>query len=68
MQRPPPRFRSDEYFVQEASEEMFYPSLEVFIEIAMETPYWYLYGLAPTWQRETNRNICYRVLLLPLIR
>ena len=27
MQRPPPRFRSEEYFKYEISEEMFYPYL-----------------------------------------
>ena len=27
IQRPWPRFRSDEYFVYEISEEMFYPNL-----------------------------------------
>ena len=27
MQRPSPRFRSEEYFVYEISEEMFYPNL-----------------------------------------
>ena len=28
MQRPSPRFRSEEYFVYEISEEMFYPNLQ----------------------------------------
>ena len=27
MQRPSPRFRSQEYFIYETSEEMFYPNL-----------------------------------------
>ena len=27
IQRPSPRFRSEEYFVNEISEEMFYPNL-----------------------------------------
>ena len=27
MQRPSPKFRSEEYFVYEISEEMFYPNL-----------------------------------------
>ena len=27
IQRPSPRFRSEEYFVYEISEEMFYPNL-----------------------------------------
>ena len=31
MQRPLPRFRSEEYFVYEISEEMFYPKLERFV-------------------------------------
>ena len=33
------------------------------IEICMETPCWCSPGWAPTWRTETNRNICYRVLL-----
>ena len=61
MQRPSPRFRSEEYFVYEISEEMFYSNL--LIEICMETPFWCSSGWAPTWRTETNRNICYRVLL-----
>ena len=28
MQKPSPRFRSEEYFVYEISEEMFYPNLQ----------------------------------------
>ena len=28
MQRPSPKFRSEEYFVYEISEEMFYPNLQ----------------------------------------
>ena len=31
MQRPSPRFRSEEYFVYEISEEMFYPTLKGFV-------------------------------------
>ena len=31
MQRPSPRFRSEEYFVYEISEEMFYPNLQRFV-------------------------------------
>ena len=31
MQRPSPRFRSEEYFVYEISEEMFYPNLYRFV-------------------------------------
>ena len=33
------------------------------IEICMETPCWYSPGWAPTWRTETNKNICYWVLL-----
>ena len=33
------------------------------IEICMETPCWCSPRRAPTWRTETNRNICYRVLL-----
>ena len=31
IQRPSPRFRSEEYFVYEVSEEMFYPNLWRFV-------------------------------------
>ena len=55
MQRPSPRFRSEEYFVYEISEEMFYPTLYRLV--------WRRHAGAPTWRTETNRNICYRVLL-----
>jgi len=37
--------------------------LPKFIEICMETPCLCPLGWAPTWRTETNRNICYRVLL-----
>ena len=37
--------------------------LTIFIEICMETPCWCPPGWAPTWRTETNKNICYRVLL-----
>ena len=37
--------------------------LPKFIEICMETPCWQSSGWAPTWRTETDRNICYRVLL-----
>ena len=37
--------------------------LPKFIEICMETPCWCPPGWAPTWQTETNKNICYRVLV-----
>ena len=37
--------------------------LPKFIEICMETPCWCPPGWAPTWRTETNRNICYRVLV-----
>ena len=36
--------------------------LPKFIEICLETPFWCLSGRAPTWRKETNRNICYRIL------
>ena len=35
-----------------------------FIEICLETPCWGPPGWAPTWGTETNKNICYRVLML----
>ena len=31
MQRPPPNFRSEEYFVYEISQKMFYPNLYRFV-------------------------------------
>ena len=34
-----------------------------FIEICRETPCWCPPGWAPTWRTETNKNICYRVLV-----
>ena len=37
--------------------------LPKFIESGMKTPCWYPPGWAPTWRTETNRNICYRVLV-----
>ena len=37
--------------------------LSKFIEICMETPCWCPPGWAPTWRTETNKNICYRVLV-----
>ena len=37
--------------------------LRKFIEICMETPSWCPPGWAPTWRTETNKNICYRVLV-----
>ena len=49
MQRPSPRFRSKGYFVYEIFEETFYQDL---------------YGDAMVVLiSETNRNMCYRVLL-----
>ena len=36
--------------------------LRKFIEICMQTPYWCPPGWAPTWRKETNKNIGYRVL------
>ena len=59
MQRPSPRFRSEEYFVYETSEEMFYPNLKRFV--------WRRHAGAHQdghqhggWK---SGNICYRVLL-----
>ena len=46
MQRPSPRFRSEEYSVYEA--EIRRNVLPKFIELCMETPYWYPSGWAPT--------------------
>ena len=37
--------------------------LPQFIEICMETPCGCPPGWAPTWWTETNKNICYRVLV-----
>ena len=37
--------------------------LPKFIEICMETPCWCPPGWAPTWRTETNKNICYRILV-----
>ena len=37
--------------------------LPKFIEICMEPPCWCSSRWAPTWRTETNRNICYQVLL-----
>ena len=37
--------------------------LRKFIEICMQTPCWYPPGWAPTWWKETKKNICYRVLV-----
>ena len=37
--------------------------LRKFIEICMETPCWCPPGWAPTWRTETNKKICYRVLV-----
>ena len=42
--------------IQDISQEMFHPNLKEFV--------WRRHaGRAPTWRTETNRNICYRVLL-----
>ena len=38
MQRPWPRFRSEEYFVYEISEEMFYPNFRDLYGDAMLVP------------------------------
>ena len=37
--------------------------LPKFIEICMQTPCWCPPGWAPKWRTETNKNICYRVLV-----
>ena len=37
--------------------------LPKFTQICMETPCWCPPGWAPTWRTETNKNICYRVLV-----
>ena len=37
MQRPSPRFRSEEYFVYEIFEETFYPNLLRFVYIYGDT-------------------------------
>ena len=37
--------------------------LPKFTQICMETPCWCPPGWAPTWRTETNRKICYRVLV-----
>ena len=37
--------------------------LRKFVEICMETPCWCSPGWAPTWRTETNKNICYRILI-----
>ena len=37
--------------------------LPKFIELCMETPYWSSSRWAPTWRKETDRNICYPVLI-----
>ena len=58
MQRPSPRFRSEEYFVYETSEEMFYPNLKRFV--------WRRHAGAHRDGHQHGRwkpgNICYRVL------
>ena len=50
LQRPSPRFRSEHFWIRG---EMF----------CMEMSCWSSSGWAPTWLRETNRNICHCVLL-----
>ena len=60
MERPSPRFRPEEYFCIRDIRRKFFTKL---IEICMETSCWCPSGWAPTWRTETNRNICYRVLL-----
>ena len=59
MQRSSPRFRSEEYFVYETSEEMFYPNLKRFV--------WRRHAGAHQDGHQHDGwkpgNICYRVLL-----
>ena len=60
MQRPLPRFRSEEYFAYEIFEEMFYPNLWRYDwrRHAGAHPDEHQHG-----GRNTNRNISYRGLL-----
>ena len=37
--------------------------LAKFKEICMETLCWYPPGWEPTWRTETNKNICFRILV-----
>ena len=60
MQRSSPRFRSEEYFVYEVSEELFYPDLQRFV--------WRRHAGTHTdghqhGGRKPTETICYRVLL-----
>ena len=60
MQRPSPRFRSEEYFVNEISEEMFYPYLKfVWRRHAGAHPDELQHG----GRKPTETSVCYRVLL-----
>ena len=59
-QRPSPRFRSEEYFVYEVSEEMFYPDLKRFVWRRHAG----IHSDGHQHGRRTSREtICYRVLL-----
>ena len=55
MQRPLPRFGSEEFFCKRDIRRNVLPQ---FIGICMETP-----CLCPPWRTATNRNISNRVLL-----
>ena len=59
MPRPSPRFRSQQFLMEDMRRNVF----PKFIEICMETPCWCPPRWAPTWWPETNRNICHWVLL-----
>ena len=61
MQRPSPRFRSEEYFVYEISEEMFYPNSWGFVWRRHAGPYPDGYqqgGRKPT--ETTVTEFCYK--------
>ena len=55
-----PRIRSVQFY---QISKILRNVLPKFIELCMETPCWYPSWGAPTWQLETNRNICHWVLL-----
>ena len=60
MQRISANFLVTAIFLMRDMRRNFLPK---FIEICMETPCWCPSVWAPTWQPETNRNICHWVLL-----
>ena len=55
-----PRIRSVQFY---QISKILRNVLPKFIELCMETPCWYPSWGAPTWQLETNSNICHWVLL-----